>query len=418
MSFHMGLDPSVMRCGGRKAIPMSTPSDTQFRSIVDRWSQIVLDWEISSVVVCDPLSCVAESGAGNPFVPTALAFATAPFRFWAGDLTYCVEIMSSPLIRWRIGVVIIPPGVAEPFVFPTGGEYVSYVIEVSGSTCEEFTVPYLYYDQFQDSQFNDVLDSDIARTRLKWFSLTDPLGPATTPVFPYINLYVKAGPNFTVGVPSLEKVDEWKIVNQSGGIGDESLATFGEVVDDMMLLTRRSTPWLEVPCFAVDTITMPVRPLVPTDAATVLGFINTNFRWTYSSWLSQAYLGEVGSYDTKYSLRTVGTEDNSGPYLARVTLGTLGPALLGGASGSYSDGAAHFRFGQSPMIEVHSPDKTINFFRPAVSRDFNLNVRSIWGISLEGRFTVDDRLSVWSAGADDYDIGGFIFPKKMYRRGV
>lgn len=405
-SFGLGLDPAVMHNVDPGQIPCHQPGDTQFRTIVERLAQLKEHVAIERVMIMTP-GMIDRNGLLH-YHPTPLYFGASMFHYWAGDLVLCVQIVSSPLIRWRIGVVILPPGVAVPLAFPTEGEYITQIIESAGSTCDEIVIPYLYTEPFQ--RFFRLTDNDVDldQTRVMYFSLLDPTGPAATPVFPQVNYWIKAGPNFTCGVPDLSVIQDQVLIPQ--GLGAQSVSYFGEIVEDLLLLTRRSVPYLEISDGNVLTsgyIAVPIQPLIPGTGA-VNGFNVEYINWSFVTYLSHAYFGTTGSfvYKVEYPLTNHVTvwED-------QVNVGTtedFNPLKMSGQN--TSRGATVFDLRHTPLMEVRAPDRNArNFHYPNsyMSDDAIYNVNCL---ITHHDTLVDPLVKYWVAGGDDFMIGGFLAP--------
>jgi len=236
-------------------------------------------------------------------------------------------------------------------------------------------------------------------------------GPAATPIVPKVLLYVSAGPSFSVGVPNLQLLEQY--IPESG-LGPRSEETFGEVVDDLLLLTRRaclSRVW-EAPAQTVCAIPL----LSPPPACTLATFMpsgggaNQMSCWTWRFWLSAMFLGNSGGSALKFRVsRTAPHGDNIMVTTGVVspTLGVVWPpypvyaTLISGSRGAMPYDEKH------STLELTVPDRNPNAWRyPSAS--FTAATAECLIVHCELGFVSDSRLSLWEAAAEDFIVGGFL----------
>jgi len=402
-SFGFALDPAVQNSVAPDRIPLSEPGDTTFDYVSTKSSMLVTDWNIANSVNIAP-GVLHESPPGI-FHPSSLFFGSSMFEYWAGDITCCVQIVSSPLIRWRIGIAVIPPNIAVPLTWPGEGEFLTTIIDVVGSTCVDITIPYLHKQQFMDFIDLPVYAANVYQTRLQCYSLSAPLGPSETPVVPSINLWIKAGPKFSVGVPSLAMANN--MILQGKGIGAESAYHFGEIVDDLLLLTRRMDPVLVVRRVdATDAFTFPVEPRIPAAAGVYNGATRVTSGFCFATYLATAYLGETGSYRHRLTSgkQITGTvwENVAFPGAADPGINPGYPEGRGGTSFAFS-------FANN-SIDVRPPDRNYNIFRLTALVPIALTVTNSVCLHTSSLLAADEVMD-WAGGADDYMIGGYLAPR-------
>jgi hypothetical protein len=190
--------------------------------------------------------------------------------------------------------VIVPPGIAVPGSFPTGGDYLTKVVEVVGSTCVDMEVPYLYDEDW--TQFRIVrrgVDSAIDETRMVYFFLGNIVGPAATPVFPYVDIWISAGEDFDVHTPSLSAVVPYRHYQGEYELQGFAVATTGEVVDDVRTLIKRVMPYGNLASSGTFVNAVTVCPVPPT--ISVYEPLD-NIHWTYYTHFAQMYWAAIGSF--------------------------------------------------------------------------------------------------------------------------
>jgi energy-coupling factor transporter ATP-binding protein EcfA2 len=366
-SMPLALDPSVTRNADSKLLPMFNEDDTKPLSIARKWGMIAKGITLPYDSEADPM---AVESISNRILTTPLWFVSSVFEYWTGDLEICMEVMSSPLIRWRLGIMIIPPGQPVPGTFDDQGGYLTEVVEVIGSTCHEFTIPYLHRNNFRDVTLLGPGDG----TFFAIYALTDALGPSVTPVLPYINLYMRAGPSYSLGLPSLANVDglyPGETVELQG-LGVPSEATFGEVVDDITLLTRRPTVGALFSANHSQWI-FPVNPYAVAQFDSLpSGFTSYENHWTYLSYLSLPYFGVMGGVEVKVVTGddTLVAMVGNSRQVIECTASTAGPI-------NPSRGVALFRNTQNSLIEVSVPDRNPSQFRRPINYQFTASQEAV-----------------------------------------
>lgn len=399
-SMSLALDPAVSRNTDHSRFPLGEEGDTSITSIVRRWAQIANSIEPTNIFGIQPMMSHFPD-ATSTFYTTPLGFVCGAFEYWTGSIELRFEVMSSPLIRWRLGIAIVPPGRPVPITFPYDGDYITHIVECVGTTIFDFEVPYLYSNNFQRLHgFSPFDDPDIDLTRVVYFSLTLPTGPSATPIFPYINVYVRAGHSFSLGVPSLRNVQAIEVQ----GIGEPSEATFGEVVDDIRLLCRRPTFW----CQLLGTgprYVFPQCPTVPFGNFTVNDLSFNRQRWVFETWFGIAYMGSSGGAEFKFNPITNTLVDVTTVWA--VPEANNGDSLDGGRGGMVFD-KRHFQ-----LSEVSIPDRNFSTFRrTACIMDGFTPIECVQltsEVSAEPLGLVD----VWYSSRDDFTLGGFLGVPRM-----
>jgi hypothetical protein len=310
--------------------------------------------------------------------------------------------------------VIVPPGVTVPVSFPSSG-YITKVIDVAGTVTAEFDIPYLYKDDFQvfGLRYNDALNPPGTEdTRLVYYQLTPPLGPAETPVYPYVNLWLSAGEDYSVGYPTMESWFGFTSgpagISPQGGVGPQSVAKFGEVIEDLLLLTRRMGRRYTANMGAFPgKLSMPILPYIPFKHAAINTIATINQAWTFESFLSLAYFGMTGG--TRFTVRP---PDGN---VSRVYTSYDPPgrvlALL--AYNRDMNGVQFFSQEETPLYEFTVPDKNFRSFRYCGGISQASGQGPVHGIWMD--LDASEEADYYSAGADDFTLGGFLAPPRMGR---
>lgn len=252
-------------------------------------------------------------------------------------------------------------------------------------------------------------------TKLCWFPLSEALGPSPTPVEPQVNLWIQAGENFSVGFPTLENVYEHQLlpivmerdVVEQSGLGAASEQTFGEIVDDLTLLTRRATrycKWAPVG----DHYTIPVQPRVRSNGAP-LGHQGEQ-RWSFGTYLSTAFYGESGSYVWKLSI-----PERSEPFVVGFSdqMGVTTPDAVNepraGEPVDFVDMDAE------KVLEVRIPDfHTRQFKTTAIVLQADTTAMFVVGLADSPSASVLTPATLYVAHGDDWRCGGFLYAPPYY----
>lgn len=384
-SYSLGIDPSAMRSVVGN-FPLAQKGETTPAFLRDQWALLITNWTEGVQVMACPGVERLDVNMELVWSPTPLSFYSKLFEYWTGDIEYKIQVLSSSLLRWRIGVVYVPVGKTVPISFPLNGDYLTQVIDVVGSTVSTFRVPYSHQTPFRPwARYSDA-DASNVEARLVYFSLAPPYGPGETPVYPYVNLWVRGGPNFSVGMPTLEVVDD--MLFRQSGIGSPSESTFGEVIDDLTLMSRRFT-FYQTPADVGGTgAGVSIQP-----SLRVAGL--TSHKMTYGSYLATAYLGQSGGYCYKVYQRGVNmVELTEGAPNLTAPRPTTGLAVLDTTVQDF--------------CEVRVPDRNINRFRPTMAWGTTAAVRSLVFTQLQGIPVVGQVYRVYVAAADDFVFGGYL----------
>jgi len=376
--------------------------------------------------------------ANEAYSMTRLAWVSSMFRHWTGSINICMQIVCSPLVRWRIGLVIVPPGVPLPTVFPLSNAYLTHIIEVAGTTCFDVDIPYLNPEPWRNFQLQSPFSVSTADTRIAWFSLMAPTGPSPTTIFPNVLLWIKAGKTFSLGVPDLTYMQQYSpiapiipgrsilkparddsIITLQAGVGENSESVFGEVIDDLLYLTRRSSLYCYGSSGEDSYVSIPIQPVVPQDdqPGNLAGLY-----WTFHSYCAFAYLGETGSICYKFGLTP--NFDTSVPffhitYSISEGFGTFSSVpIVPGTSNridNTSCGGVVMNSATNPVAEVRFVDRNRRNFRAS---------NPVWDVTpvlclITDSYTLyfnGGQFHVWESAGDDLRFGNFIYIPFVYSR--
>lgn len=157
------------------------------------------------------LTCWPVNPQYNPFFTNVclnrLVYFSSMYKYWTGKLKYRLEFVGNSLLRQNFAVVILPPGVAKLGSYTGTHKLETFIVEVCGRTVFEFEVPYLYTQHLQETAntiYSPTLnDPPLDDTKVQILPITQCSGYSGTPTDIRVNVFVAAGTDFEVSVPSL-----------------------------------------------------------------------------------------------------------------------------------------------------------------------------------------------------------------------
>lgn len=418
-TYTLGVSNDVYRNGDPSLLPLSDNcTDKSPVTIAQRTSICQLDWAPGATIAVTPGA--HKDFASNTHRLTPLAFVSAMFEFWSGSIGYCLDVVSSPLVRVRLGIMIVPPGVATPVAFDGSGNYITHVVECVGSTCFDFEVPYMYFYPFKKNELIINTDASTNNTRIVYFLLGDPTTAGTTPVIPEVNLWVHGGKTISFSTPCLDQIKDYttyQLVEDTGyvpqgkGFGVLSHSLVGEKVDSLEDLAKRvciAGEWQNVNELDPYGFWVPVVPMVPVwDAAAgaragPISEPQTYIGWCFLNWISLAFTANVGSVVHKILCK-----GSSQVVCTITTQFWLGPLDV---QRSTSMGGMAFDTSNNPFVEVRCVDRNSMVWKPPASGCTSANQASIFVYSLSAHrvFQNNDNVFDWVGAGDDFRLGGFL----------
>lgn len=355
----LGSDPLQSADVSRMWLP--GPEEDSAYGIARKWSQIGVDVPLGTAYAVHPLVYQPVSGSVALQNYPHLGQAALMYERWSGDIDIKLQIVGSPLVRWRLGVQIVPEGATAPAFFVVNGSLLTHVVEIAGSTDYEFTVPYQGGEAFTNLSRGLFTSASTSNTRIMFFSISDPMGPSATPVYPCINVWIRAGSDFSLAIPSLALAQDF-IVRQ-GGRDAFDASTYGEKVDSLRVLAKRKSRMFDVTntsltdypiAFPADgflpTGTLTYRFTTPTETTV------TNQIFTFDSYIRSMFYGYKGGSCFSIVGRTeapwlVGTD------ICPVGLPSVNRVRLLGRGGTI------FMPEEQPILELVAPDKSGKAFK-------------------------------------------------------
>lgn len=286
---HLGVNPSSCNNMSHMQYPMGAPDDDSLYHHLQRYSQVFTNWDGAAFTV-NPL----QEFTTTPIVPTTLAYFTMPFTYWRGSIKFKLVFQGSPLVRWRFGVNVVPPGMATPTSFDGSGQLKSYVIDIVGSNEFEFVVPFLYEEPYVTVDWTSGTDVE---TRIVGFSLMEPQSQAPVTPKPYVNMYIAAGEDYSVARPNLSIPNRYLLAE--GGVDEpppKAASVFGEMITTLSLLAKKPAMVLYniTSANSGQTVSVPVDWAAPTLSLISL-FGPEGYGWSYAGWFRQPFIGFNGT---------------------------------------------------------------------------------------------------------------------------
>lgn len=375
----LGLDEVALVSNARS--PLSVPGECMITNIVKRKTQTVCGWVPARIMTVTPGVLVNLDYNNTAFTQmrmTPMSHLAASFDKWTGSIELCVEVVASPFVRGRLGVVIVPPSVAAPVAFPQDGSFLTTQFDVVGTTCIPVIVPYLYSTPFRDILMVPTADAvqPIVETRVCYFWLAGPYDMGATRA-PDINLYMMAGPDFEFAMPDLAKANQYNLVTQ----GKTSLLIYGEEVESLAALSKRRTMLHTADFDGLTTLA----------TWRTIQTVATDRTYPYEYWLSLPFHAISGSLSFLFRFHA--------DTFVRVHEGKLGDETL---AGPRSRGVIYADRG---VIQVRVPDRCgAHFWTPFLAAP-TLGVTSILALSGVVGLTPYD---VLSSGGDDFTFSGYL----------
>lgn len=236
----IALDPAVAANQSLEVLPMAKDDDTNLATLVGTFDLLCLNKSVTTTISVDPSSYAGIDVA--TLVTTRFTYFSRLFTYFTGSIDVKYQFVSNCLLRQQVAIVTIPPGVAAPSSYAPGMNLPTTIVDICGTTEIVINVPYLYSENYREVGIpHEYLSPSTAFPRLKLFYLGECQGFSGTPSnIPY-NVYIKAGDDYQLAVPTLNNINrsEYVPVIPEGAL---NVATFGENVEDVLQLTRRFSP--------------------------------------------------------------------------------------------------------------------------------------------------------------------------------
>nr|WPR17988.1 MAG: capsid protein [Chemarfal virus 130] len=165
--------------------------------------------------------------------PTPMNVITLMHEFWRGSFRVKIKFYSSPLVRTRVGINIIPPDVAGLGAFNHNGSVISSIVEIAGSMEYVMDVPYMWRDKCVQTTATAFNSS--TRPRLYIFILEGPNGNGVSAQSPGVSMELISNPDFEVMHPTLDIINGYLVAQ--GRLAE----SVGEDVTSLRELAKRSS---------------------------------------------------------------------------------------------------------------------------------------------------------------------------------
>lgn len=338
-----------------------------------------------------------------------------------------VAIYSSPLVRTRIGFVIVPPGVPALFAFPYGGDFFTKIIDVCGSMEVEFEIPFLHHRVFLDLVDRPAGSAlDVLDTRLQYFYLTNITGPTASPPLPILQYWI-SGPKVEFMNPDLQRADTWVPQGLS-----ETLS--GEIVEDVKTLCLRGVlvGRLLKDANGRDNYSIPTDGLEPSFGATrtlgtgLFSRVLTNMQWNYYLWMRQCYVGYRGGSVYRLLPDQFNLVDSA--FAPIQTINSVNTVMWESQTFQGSETLTRSRTSRGAMwtggtethLDISIPDRT-RFLYKSTRKNYSslINPTSCLTVRIfvEDLAITDFATNVIHSAADDVVMAGYLAPPPMKYRG-
>lgn len=442
----LALDPATLKGVDGTHLPLYAGGDSNIKQIARRWCLVVKDVVVSSsgVIAVDfnngPVSQVAHGAVTKPTIGmTNLNYLGAFFRYVRGTIEVEVEFVATPLVRARYAIVTLPVGVAAPASYGPGINLPTTVVEVAGRTKVIVTIPWTYETPFvqtallqQSRNFGLLVTSAI-----RVYELASPVGSSGAHPVVVMNVSTRGCEDIEYAMPELTWINGFNTVHF--GVwpeGKVSVATFGESVEDLNLLTRR-------PCFCTslvfdvptnNTLSLPAEMFLPAETTTygggtgmgvqVLGIV----QWTYYNLARVAFYSTSGGTRIKAMMNVVATGENPFGTLTTPAFVEAGANLLSNYTTAFSTGAMPFSNGvainkvdHTGLLEVDIPDRNRFVARRGGQCPMTVNAHAQqWSVLIH--FPIDPlndlQMLVAHSASDDFLVAGFLGPPLLHATGT
>lgn len=164
--------------------------------------------------------------------PTILGFASAPFNYWRGGLTYKIQVAKTAYHSGRIRIAFVPSGVlAQPYNLDT---CYSWVLDLRTSDQIEFTIPYISNTQYKSvllAPVDGVPNTDSSTGVLKIEVLNSLRAPDTVAQTVDVNIWIKGADDYQLAIPDFNRYR----VRQPDPIPEEEPVVEAEVLSEVSL---------------------------------------------------------------------------------------------------------------------------------------------------------------------------------------
>lgn len=212
------IDPGVMGLEGEDELVISRFTKSWSLLTNYTWSTTSAPGDIIATIPVTP--CLLRK-IGTEYQPTSLAYASWPFQSWRGSLKFKIEVIGTPYHRGKFRVSYSPLASA-----PTSATYnVTYnaVVDINTEEGEVtvFTAEWGQAAQFLTTELNPTpfLYNTYSCNGEIFISIVTKLQSPLSTQGVTLNIYVMAGDDFQLTVPSLAEIPALFAVEQAGPLG-------------------------------------------------------------------------------------------------------------------------------------------------------------------------------------------------------
>lgn len=361
----LGSDPLMCRDMGRKHL--AGVEEDSISAIAGKWSMVHTDFAGGSSIPIEPLFYGWGDGTGVSF--SNMGQMALMFERWSGSISIRVQVVSSPLVRTRYGFVVVQPGTPLPTVWPGEGIYETHIVEAVGSVDYEFNVPFVDRSPYRlcvpRALIGTPADSSTF-AQLLVFQLSPIQGPSATSVSPVINIWMKAGPDFSLSVPSLGLLSTYTQY-QSGNVVVE-IESSGEKVDSLRTLSKRKSAMCRVTPvnlnynhFSFPADGMLPGPNTTYNNSTVRQYTVSERYYTFDTYIRSLFWGYTGG--TAYTLWRKPTD----PWVIGTGFFPVGePPTDNSRARTLGRGAAMYFPDENKVMEIVAPDRAGYMYKKSI----------------------------------------------------
>jgi len=416
MTAHLGSNPGVSANVSYRQYPFGHELDSNVAFCLKRPSQLWSSWDGTTLNI-HPNCCAGAIGSSVYACMTPLCFYSTMFKYWRGDIDVELRIFTSSLVRWRIGIMFVPAMSSMPSTYIGDGSVETYVVDIVGSTTFKFPVRYIYAEPWREIEFPSI--NPVSGGQIRYFSLTAPTGLTGTTPLPMVEVWVSAGKDFEVALPTTEFMNQLEVAQ-----GEMCKYTFGEDFEDFRLLTKRGC--MVMACDAVSMLTYPMdgEPVCgqadtfPDNIETFITFQG----WSYDAFLRLAYLGyNGGSVVRVFPTGGAILSFPGAPLLWEVGgLDHVQAANLSTPNASYTPYAEGSTLLRNMPIEFACPSREPKLFKQGRGINNGTVECYCFGVRTTWFKTEDDgiTMNVYKSAMDDFTVGGFMCCPRFKYRGI
>jgi len=178
---------------------MKTPSLLKYGSFASTTSQYatLASW------ICHPSLCpqLGDSAGVRYYNPTFLAYYSMMAKYWRGSIKYMVRFTSAKFLTARVRIAHLLEPLSSA-IEDVAGDLVSIVVDVSGDTTVQFTVPYIHEEVYLPCLAPNAADTVTGIPFINMYLENPVVSPDTSanPVI-YYSVWVAAGDDFRLMCP-------------------------------------------------------------------------------------------------------------------------------------------------------------------------------------------------------------------------